>query len=126
MPFASREAQREYQQQWIRDRRAQHFAGKSCEWCGSTEQLELDHIDPTKKISHNIWSWSAKRRAAEIAKCQILCRDCHQTKTFDDRPTPNHGTNGRYKRGCRCEECRAWNRDRVRTQRARTRLRLAA
>lgn len=52
-----------------------------CRHCGATEKLELDHIDPEQKEHHALWSWTEKRRAAELAKCQALCHDCHQKKT---------------------------------------------
>lgn len=53
-----------------------------CRQCGSTEDLELDHIDPTTKISHAVWSWSEQRRAEELKKCQVLCHNYHETKTL--------------------------------------------
>ena len=107
-----REYQRDYQRQWVARRRATFFEDKCCVRCGSKERLELDHIDPKLKVSHNIWSWSEARQAEEIAKCQVLCHDCHLQKTGEDfgwgsRP---HGTLTSYKRyGCRCVECRAAN-----------------
>lgn len=72
---------REYQRQWIANRRASWFAGKVCTACGSTERLELDHIDPSTKVDSKIWSWAESRRLAELEKCQPLCRDCHYKKT---------------------------------------------
>ena len=66
---------------------------EGCIGCGTTIQLELDHIDPTTKqcdpakslgaktISQHIWN--------EIDKCQLLCYDCHREKTsiqFKDVP----------------------------------------
>jgi 5-methylcytosine-specific restriction endonuclease McrA len=75
---------RAYQAAWMAKRRAGFFADKSCAACGSRERLELDHVDPSKKTSHSIWSWSPERREAEIAKCQVLCRPCHQLKSIDD------------------------------------------
>lgn len=81
MPYADPDRQREYMRQWIASRRAEYFTGKSCVRCNSTEQLELDHIDRTIKITHSIWSWSKVRREAELAKCQVLCRECHKEKT---------------------------------------------
>lgn len=87
--------------------RAEFFTGKSCVKCGSTDSLELDHIDPAQKVGHRIWSWSAERRATEIAKCQVLCADCHLTKTkADRRARMKHGTESMYRLGCRCEPCR--------------------
>lgn len=69
-------------------RRAAFFADKVCVKCGATEQLELDHIDRRQKKHHAIWSWSEKRREAEIAKCQVLCRECHIDKTYEARDYP--------------------------------------
>ena len=103
---------RDYQRQWVARRRAEFFAGKACVRCGSQERLELDHIDPKLKVAHQIWSWSEVRQAEEIAKCQVLCHDCHLQKTGEDFGwgTRPHGTLTSYKRyGCRCAECRAAN-----------------
>lgn len=102
----TREDHAEYMRNWYAKRRADYFAGKSCTGCGATESLELDHIDPSQKISHRIWSWSAERRAAEIAKCQILCTDCHREKTSADRAARvQHGTEWSWRKGCRCTPC---------------------
>lgn len=81
MPLATVEQQREYQRKWKKKRRTEWFEGKHCVVCGSTERLELDHIDPTTKIHHDVWSWSEKRRKVELAKCQVLCFQCHRDKT---------------------------------------------
>lgn len=81
MPYKDKAKQLEYQRKWMAARRAEYFDGKSCVTCGSTESLELDHIDPTTKVHHAIWSWRAERREAELAKCQPLCRDCHISKS---------------------------------------------
>lgn len=77
------EAKRKYQREWLANRRAEFFKDKQC-LCGSTDRLELDHIDPSKKITHNIWSWSTPRREAELAKCQVLCYTCHKAKSAKD------------------------------------------
>jgi 5-methylcytosine-specific restriction endonuclease McrA len=81
MPMATPEAQREYQRNWVAKRRLDWFSNKACAWCGSCDNLELDHIDPATKISHNIWSWSVERRNRELEKCQVLCAPCHINKT---------------------------------------------
>lgn len=108
------EKQREYQRQWVAKRRAEFFADKQCVQCDSNVDLELDHIDPNLKISHNIWSWSKVRQEEEIAKCQILCKDCHEEKTAIENSIRNggkpHGSSQRYKIGCRCNDCKFnWN-----------------
>ena len=80
MPLTG-EAKRSYQRKWVARRRAMWFAGKSCVICGSRDSLELDHIDPTQKVTNRIWSWSEARRQAELDKCQVLCHDCHRGKS---------------------------------------------
>lgn len=67
--------------QWMAARRAEWFADKVCVDCGTADDLELDHVDPTQKVSHRIWSWSRERREAELAKCVARCHDCHLTKS---------------------------------------------
>jgi hypothetical protein len=36
------------------------------------------HFDPFDKVAHRVWSWTPAKRDAELAKCIILCRRCHQ------------------------------------------------
>lgn len=78
MPYKDLAAQRAYQRDWMRRRRAMYMHDKRCGFCNADENLELHHLDPSQKEHHNIWSWSSERRKAEIAKCIVLCRDCHQ------------------------------------------------
>lgn len=80
---------REYRRLWKAKRRADFFKDKKCVKCGSTERLELDHIDPSTKIHHNIWTWKLERRLSEIAKCQVLCHECHRLKTRQERAKIN-------------------------------------
>lgn len=111
MPIADPEARRKYHREWMARRRAEFFSGRQCVKCGSTEQLELDHIEPATKTHHAIWSWSTARREAEIAKCQVLCSGCHKAKTFSvDLPAirgydPDAHNRSRYRKGCRCPTC---------------------
>lgn len=99
---------RDYDRRYVAQRRADFFADKTCVQCGTTEDLQLDHIDPSTKVEHRIWTWSAARREVELAKCQVLCRPHHEKKTAreNSRPIP-HGTDAGYtKRKCRCLLCR--------------------
>lgn len=128
MPYADPAQQREYQRQWIAGRRAEWLAGKSCVICGSQEDLQVDHIDPAKKLSHRVWSWSIEKRDAELAKCQVLCRPHHQEKTLRDYSLDGvrHGTAGAWRNaGCRCDTCRAYQARTAREYRARKQLGVA-
>lgn len=78
--------QREYQKKRWAKRKQEliDFLGGKCVKCGSTEELQFDHIDPSTK-SFTIASCptaSEERMMAEIKKCQLLCRKCHEEKTF--------------------------------------------
>jgi len=77
MPYKDPVKHREYMRVWQRTRRAEWLRGKLCAWCGATDRLELDHIDPSTKVAHRIWTWATERREGEIAKCRVLCRKCH-------------------------------------------------
>lgn len=104
MPYADKDKQRDYQRQWAARRRAEFMAGKCCLHCGSEDNLELHHRDPTQKESHRIWTWAKKRIIEEMEKCDILCEDCHT-----EAHAPKHGVGTTlYKReGCRCGPCKA-------------------
>ncbi len=80
-PDTAKAYQQEYQRHWIARRRGAFFADKVCVQCGSSERLELDHVDPATKVTSVIWSWSQQRRDVELAKCQVLCHACHVSKT---------------------------------------------
>lgn len=54
MSYTNKEKQKEYVRQWIAKRRATWFADKICFLCGSTDRLELDHIDPRLKVANSI------------------------------------------------------------------------
>lgn len=92
MPYSNPEEQRLYQRQWYAARKAQWIAEHGpCVRCGSTEDLQVDHKDPSQKVNHRVWSWSAERREAELAKCQVLCRPCHVEKKDHVRQGEQHG-----------------------------------
>lgn len=59
----------------------------ACGFMGKHYQLDLDHIDPATKFgkqNHRAYepNWKLDRVWNEIAKCQILCANCHREKTF--------------------------------------------
>lgn len=108
MAYADRrEYMRNYQREWIARRRADYLSDKVCVDCGSSSQLEVDHVDRTTKISHRIWSWNDVRRLAELAKCVTRCHDCHLTRTISQVSVPiPHGTHSGYAyHRCRCPRC---------------------
>lgn len=106
MPIADPQARRAYQREWLRRRRAAYLADKVCLRCGASENLEVHHFVTSEKLAHAIWSWSAKRREAELAKCVILCGGCHDEYHASLKRKPC-GTIAAYDhRGCRCGPCR--------------------
>lgn len=62
-------------------RRAVALLGGACSRCGITLECVLDfhHLDPAEKDpgyrSLRCWGW--KRIVAELAKCVLLCKNCH-------------------------------------------------
>lgn len=88
MAYLRKEDLRSYNRRWMAARRQEFFNGKSCTSCGSKESLELDHIDRATKVHHAIWSWCKERRKAELAKCQVLCHNCHAKKTAAEIKIP--------------------------------------
>jgi 5-methylcytosine-specific restriction endonuclease McrA len=81
--------------------------GGCCRSCGSTESLEVDHVDPAKKsfeVMAKCWCMSWKKLLAELKKCQLLCEACHLKKTSVAVGT--HGTLS-ARRWCRCDLCKA-------------------
>jgi hypothetical protein len=94
--------------------------GSKCSECGSTNDLEIDHIDPNKKefgLSGKGLDTAWEVILQEVTKCQILCKEHHILKTAQD-VFPSHGTMARYrhrKSPCNCQECRdaynTWRRE---------------
>jgi hypothetical protein len=90
--------------------------GGSCVQCGSTDRLEMDHIDPARKlINVSNQTWTSEAYWLEMRKIQLLCRPHHQQKTARQLSVP-HGGGITGRRNCRCELCRplknAYNRQR--------------
>lgn len=109
MPRPTKELQKIYVREWRKNRRLKWiYENGPCKKCGSTEQLEVDHIDPSTKVTHKVWTWSCERRKNELAKCQVLCKSCHREKTNQQLSKPLiHGTlHGYDRKKCRCELCK--------------------
>jgi hypothetical protein len=75
-----------------RQRVAEIKLATGCTDCGykeHAEALELDHLPGCEKVTnvasmvaHN-WSW--ERIEAEIAKCEVVCANCHRVRTAGRR-----------------------------------------
>lgn len=86
------------------------YLGGCCSRCGSTESLELDHIDSSTKaydISKILGGGSKAKVQEELMKCQVLCHYCHVTKGKEvgDDGAVEHGGGVTGKRNCRCDLC---------------------
>ena len=61
----------------------EHLGGK-CVGCGTTENLQFDHIDRTQKsftIGKSM-DYSMEKLIPEVEKCQLLCYNCHEIKSL--------------------------------------------
>lgn len=108
------EYMRVYMAERYRTRRAKALAylGGKCVVCGTTADLQLDHIDPRTKTypaDHACHALSETKFWAEIDKCQLLCGLHHVEKSIVDsgkqKARGTHGTISAY-RYCRCTLCR--------------------
>ncbi len=114
MPYKDRAKQNAFNKERCARRRQEWIGrlGGKCVECSDVGQLRFDHIDPSKKTDHRIWSWSDERIAQELKKCQLLCVECHKKKTSAENTKPLiHGTVAGYRtKRCRCEKCRSAHR----------------
>jgi hypothetical protein len=78
-----------------RDRRAKFLAeyklAKGCADCGynaHSEALDFDHLPGTKKLFNIGYGKDHLLEAilAEIAKCEVVCANCHRVRTSHRRP----------------------------------------
>lgn len=91
------------------------FLGGKCVVCGTTENLEIDHIDKRTKSFQITQKWSVPLDIyiSELRKCQLLCHTHHKEKSDREKDwgglygPSDHGSLAYYKnRGCRCDKCR--------------------
>lgn len=87
--------------------------GGKCVKCGVVDDLEFDHIDPETKtftIGNKLASVNESLLQEELKKCQLLCVNCHETKSVRDMgyqdAKNSHGTISSYKY-CKCVLCKA-------------------
>jgi hypothetical protein len=63
---------------------------RGCKLCGYKTHpvaLELNHINPQTKefsIAKRLASVSMDRLKKELAKCEVLCANCHQIHTYEN------------------------------------------
>lgn len=56
-----------------------------CADCGQTYPpyvMDFDHLgDKLGDIANNLKRWSNKKLLAEVAKCEVVCSNCHRART---------------------------------------------
>lgn len=89
--------------------------GSKCILCGASENLEIDHINRDNKLFDfgKILNYSIAKIELEIKKCQLLCFECHKTKTIGENSV-DHGEGLTGKRGCYCDLCKPLKREYMR------------
>lgn len=78
----NKQARRKQNHTWLFN----YLKNHPCEHCGEADPvvLEFDHLDPADKsanIGNMRGSWSLSRLQAEVAKCRVLCANCHKRHT---------------------------------------------
>lgn len=97
------------------------YLGGKCVVCGTTQNLEVDHIDPKLKTAEfkSMTTYSIRRKQKELNNAQLLCNRHHREKTLSMKDVPqNHSNNnGKHgsgymyiQKGCRCALCGLWRR----------------
>ena len=65
----------------------EYLSSHPCVDCGNNDirVLEFDHLPGTTKLKDisALLSYTRATLVAEIAKCQVLCANCHRIKTFE-------------------------------------------
>lgn len=59
--------------------------GGVCASCPSTDELELDHVDPSLKNGETVSEAEVRAARGETDNLQLLCHDCHVRKTNRER-----------------------------------------
>lgn len=92
--------------------------GGKCVVCGSTSDIQIDHRDPSIKMSSwTLAGMSQSKLETEIIKCQLLCQPHHIEKTVTERgqnlARGTHGTlsSRRYCGPPSCGKCRKAHRE---------------
>lgn len=93
--FSAHERERAIRYKNNREKMKEYLSGRCCKHCGIDDirVLEFDHIDrQTKKYDISVMmgnSWETIME--EVAKCQILCANCHRIKTHENKDWSSSG-----------------------------------
>ena len=110
----------EYMRQRRKTRKAQalKLLGGVCKVCGTTENLEFDHINPKTKVGNvtapKLIDGKIELFIEEVNKCQLLCKPHHLEKSKANKelgttyPPAFCGGGAKYGLGCRCDLCKEW------------------
>lgn len=98
--------------------------GGECVDCGTVDDLQFDHVDPTSKafeVSTAIDSRPRTQVWEELRKCVLRCESCHIVKSRREGSFHNveHAGGLTGKRGCKCQPCRQQKAEYMRQRRAR-------
>lgn len=91
MPYKDKNQQKEFQKNWKRSKiRALQALkeGKPCTDCGIAYPhyvMQWDHLPEHKKFKNvnRMFGYSWHRIIAEIAKCELVCANCHAARTYE-------------------------------------------
>lgn len=123
MPLSGPERARYMRRRYAHRRKvALEFLGGKCWSCGTDRDLEVDHVDPSKKRHSmgRLFSMTLYKFFEELLLCQLLCGTCHRDKTLKDLGKKlakgSHGTVSAYPY-CgppKCDLCRKAQTERMR------------
>lgn len=84
-----RDYHRNYIKKYYKRKRSEYIKllGGSCSKCGSEIELQFDHIDPSIKTFNigKLLNYSKAKVLEELKKCQLLCIECHDNKTKENK-----------------------------------------
>lgn len=104
----SDEERRAYHRAYYQKRRRKivDYLGGECAICGSKEDLQIDHKDPSQKAFDISRRLTLESVIYELEKCQLLCQAHHEEKTGQENSGFTHGTlYGWMRKKCSCEDC---------------------
>jgi len=76
-----------YNKQQFKKRLSEIKEASGCMDCGETNPivLDFDHLKDKKynvsRMIHDGFSWAAIKK--EIAKCEVVCANCHRIRTYN-------------------------------------------